>query len=117
MTKLQAYMRIKVLQNIFDSFQQITQWLPNHPGSAFEYHSKAEIMIDFLEVLDCGSVGGFDPEAPVIRITEYALYDRFLSVLKKYNNENDLKMACYFTPDSLGEYFKKLGELREIFNK
>ncbi|GAF75981.1 unnamed protein product [marine sediment metagenome] len=114
---MKLHTRLKLLQEAFECFQQITQWIPWAMHHATEYHHKAEVLINILEVQDCGSIGGFDRENPMKRITGYELYDRFLTVLAKHNNESDLKEACYFTPQTLGDYFKKARELRETFNK
>lgn len=108
--------RLRLLQTAFECFQQITQWIPWKISNATEYHYKAEAIIEILEITDCGSVGGFDPENPIQRISNYELYDRFLTVLTKHNNAYDLEKSCYFSPQTLADYFKKVYELRETYN-
>lgn len=119
--KLKTENRIKILNVIFEDFQQITQWLPNNIEFAIEYMYKAKGLIELLEVEDCGSVGGFDPKSPVIRESSprlaFDLYDRYLAVVRRCDNEKDINKECYFDLNSLKMYFKELHELREKFNK
>ena len=105
-----------MLQDIFNDFQQITQWIPNHFEDAAKYMNKAESLIEFLEVEDCGSVGGFDDENPVIPVTGWKLYDRFIALVNKYHFYAQVSKECYFNIESLGEYFTMSGCLREHFN-
>jgi len=112
MAKQRELNRVKILQIIFEDFQQITQWLPNTIENSLEYHHKAEQLIEILEVADCGSVGGFDNANPVKRITGYELYDRFLALVHKYKDEDKIKKSCGFTLESLGKYFKTIVNLR-----
>jgi hypothetical protein len=109
--------RIKILNDIFSNFQQITQWLPNSIDNASKYMFKAESLIERLETDDCGSIGGYDPKSPVVRENGFRLYDRFVALVKKYNNKKDINKCCQFDVDSLGKYFKKLSELRETFKQ
>ena len=107
--------RIKILNDIFSNFQQITQWLPNNIDYAAKYMFKAESLIERLEEDDCGSVGGFDQKSPVIRKSRFLLYDRFMALVRRYDNKSDIKKCCQFDLENLGEYFKKLSELRSTF--
>lgn len=107
--------RIKILNDIFSDLQQITQWLPNNIDTASMYMFKAESLIERLETDDCGSTGGFDPMSPVIRKSGFLLYDRFIALVKRYDNKNDIKKCCQFDLENLGDYFKKLSELRSNF--
>lgn len=107
--------RKKILQDIFEYFQQITQWLPNNIDIANENMIKAESLITLLEVEDCGSVGGFDPDSPVKYESGFSLYDRFLALVNKHDTK--IKKTCYFSIGDLKKYFKTISELREIFNK
>jgi len=109
--------RIKLLNHIFEHFQQCTQWVPNNYNRASEYSKKAEALIDFIEVQDCDRIGGFDCKNPIKRTTGYELYDRFLTLVRKYKNETDIENSCYFNLQSLGTYFSMLSKLREQFNK
>ncbi len=105
--------RIRILNNIFEHFQQISQWLPNHCDTAAKYTAKAEALIEVLEVVDCGSVGGFDLENPVTNETDFELYNRFLALVRKYRNQDDIKKVCEFNVVTLGRYFKQVKHLRE----
>jgi hypothetical protein len=120
--------RLKILQEIFDCFQSMAQWITINPGSYAKYHMKAESLIEFLEVEDCGSVGGFDKSNPHAvkniwnvnsvfpRVTGYELYDRFLFVLSKYEQQNNIKPVCNFTAGSLGALFRKLSHIRNEYS-
>ena len=110
--------RTKILQDIFGYFLQITQWLPNNIDIAAEYVCKAEALIEYLEVIDCGSIGGFDPDNPIKRLgrqkfpsSEFELYNRFLALIRKHNTK--LKKECGFTINNMTKYFKIISELRE----
>lgn len=107
--------RIFILNAIFSHFQQITQWLPNHIETAAKYMYKAESLIEVLESDDCESIGGFDRTSPVLRESGFMLYDRFLALVRKYNNKSDIEKECQFDLDTLGAYFKQLFELRSSF--
>ena len=106
-TKIALRTRLKILNEIFFNFQQITQWLPSHIEHASKYYYKAEVLIEFLETEDCGSVGGFDLANPNHKVTAFQLYDRFLTLMRKYHK------ACTFDPVTLGVYFIKLSKLRD----
>jgi len=106
--------RTIMLQNIFSHFQQVTQWMPNEMGFANDHIIKAEALIEYLEVEDCGSVGGYDSHSPVKIESGFKLYDRFLALVRKENTK--IKKECYFTIDDMKKYFKILKELRETFN-
>ena len=108
--------RIDILQDIFDCFQQITQWIPRNLDSCAEYIYKATSLIELLEVSDCESIGGFDPDNPLIQDEYWNLYNRFLTLLQKYHNTKDIKRVCYFTPESLRKYFIEVEKVRERFN-
>jgi hypothetical protein len=109
--------RIIILNNIFGYFQQITQWLPNNMENCAEYQIKAEALIEYLEVLDCGSTGGFDKKSPVKwNESRFLLYDRFLALVRLYSNEKDIEKVCHFDLETLKQYFIKLSELRQSFN-
>jgi len=116
--------RKTILQDAFEAFQQISQWLPNHIDTAAEYSAQAKALVELLEVHDCGSVGGYDRTNPnwnppngdsmghMKRITGFALYDRFLALLAKYPDDKLVK-CCQFSPKTLGDYFKTIVEQRE----
>jgi hypothetical protein len=111
--------RIQILQEIFECFQQVTQWMPgtttdaDYSNGVTKYLFKAEALIEILEVTDCGSTGGFDKGQE-----SQGLVERFLWLLDKYNKRTDIKESCGFTPDSIHKYFCKTDELRdEILNE
>jgi len=108
--------RIVVLQEIFDNFHQMTQWV-NHPNNYCKYHYKALSLVEFLEVEDCGSTGGFDREFPLKHITKYNLFDRFLVLLRKYNDEENISPICDFTVEDLKKYFFTINKLRDNLHK
>jgi hypothetical protein len=102
-----------ILQEIFEHFQQMTQWATVNPDSYSKYYHKAESLIELLEVQDCGSIGGFDRKNPHKKNTGLDLYDRFLTLMNKTKQRPKLESICGFTPLILAEYFKSLNKLRE----
>lgn len=108
--------RLKTLNQIFEYFEQITQWLPDSIENAAQYMFMAQSLIEFLEVEDCGSVGGYDKKSPVKHESGFTLYDRFLALVRKYKNGKDIKSGTYFNIYTLKDYFLKLSELREAYN-
>jgi len=104
--------RIKLLNEIFENFQQITQWIPNDPENIMKYSSRAESLIEFIEVWDCGSIGGWDLKNLPVQKCKYHLYDRFLAIVKKYKSESSVKEDCGFNVDNLTKYFNELSDLR-----
>jgi hypothetical protein len=62
--------REKILERIEDALGMVNQYLDDlreglrmSPGQwVGKYIAKAEALIELLEVHDCGSIGGFDPE-------------------------------------------------------
>jgi len=95
----------------------MTQWVTTSPNTYNEYHNKAEVLIELLEIEDCGSTGGFDTDSPLPKICKYKLYDRFLAVLNKCENFDDIKPCCEFTPRDLIRYFNIIAMTRETFNE
>lgn len=112
--KMNNISRLVILNDIFDHFQYASQWLPDATDSTFKALNKAESLIELLEANDCGSHGGFDPKNKHQIVTGFDLYDRFLTLLRKYKNEKDIKPVCDFTVKSLGTYYEILDNLREI---
>lgn len=104
--------RVLLLNSIFSKFRLIRQWTPSDIVIASKYAIQAESIIEILEIDDCGSVGGFDKESPVKIISGYRLYDRFLALVSKYNNENDVRGEVFhISLEDLGLYFKTLNAL------
>ncbi len=110
---------VKLLNQAFSNFQQITQWLPNNLDTANHYDSKAVAIIDILEEdlfgqtrtrFKRGYEHKYEPSGNLI-------YDRFYYIVKEGKYEKDIKKACYFGVDSMHQYFKQLSELRESFNR
>lgn len=110
--------RIKILNNIFGHLQMVTQWAPSNFENCSEYTFKAEALIELLEEEDCGSHGGFDKSNPNKHETGFDIFDRFLTLVRKYNNENNLIPRCNFTLDKMTKYYKVMSELRsEMINQ
>ena len=63
--------REKILELIEDAMGMVNQYVEDlrngfrmHPGVGVgTYIAKAEALIELLEIHDCGSVGGFDPDS------------------------------------------------------
>ncbi len=110
--------RIDLLQQTFNHFQYAAQWIATDPSNYSGSLKKAESLVEFLEIQDCGSVGGFDKLNKVEKVTEHSLYNRFLTVIRKENTYDDLKDECGFTPLTLGEFYDSVSKLRtEILNQ
>jgi hypothetical protein len=110
--KSTAISRIEVLNDCFECLHQVLQWGIRSSNFTNEYWYKADALIQLLEVHDCGSVGGYDRSNPVKDITPYKLYNRFLAVVAKYNDEPNIKPVCDFTLDDITYSFTKLTEFR-----
>lgn len=104
--------RIDILNKIFSEFQMAAQYTANQPASYVEHISKSEAFIQFLEVEDCGSVGGYDSKNQMELITKNKLYDRFLTLIRKDNEYSDLESICGFDVKTLGEFYHSLELLR-----
>jgi hypothetical protein len=74
----------------------------------------AAALIEVLEVIDCGSVGGYDKRAPLPAGVSYKLYARFIAVLRKHNKDKDIKGTCGASVRRLAVYFNTLAGLRDM---
>lgn len=104
--------RIVLLQAAFSDLQcalQSFSSISNYHG----YMMKADALVSILEVVDCGSVGGFDRENKCVHTTGISIYDRFLTVLRKYDDEQNIKPVAGFTPGRLTIGYKRLYTLRD----
>lgn len=109
--------RIEFLQDVFSNLQCASQWIISNPSGYLEYITRADTIIQLLEIDDCGSVGGFDPNNKCKKVTGFEIYDRFLTVIRKHHKYSDLKNECSFDVETLGEYYKHINELRDNFSK
>lgn len=91
--------RVTILNRCFSSFHQMLQW--GMSANGIEYRNKAEVLIELLEVDDCGSIGGFDTSNPVVRVTPDTIYNRFLTVVRKYGDESKIEPICGFSLDDV----------------
>lgn len=111
--------KIKLLNDVFGNFQQITQWLPNEIDLANHYHSKCSAIIETLEqeifgVYRTKFKRGYEPK---YESCGYTLFDRFYFIVKEDRYDIYIKKLCYFDVEKMYQYFKKLSKLRESFNK
>lgn len=111
--------QVKLLNQAFDNFQQITQWLPNSLDTANHYDSKAVAIIDILEEDLFGMrrsrfKRGYTPK---YESSGNNIYDRFYFIVKELKCEKAIKKVCYFGVEELHNYFKQLSQLRESFNR
>ncbi len=105
--------RTSILQWIAEHFQSGTQWFDDQPAIYHCYMAKAEALIEVLEISDCGSTGGFDNKNPLVTDTNHKLFNRFLTVLRKYReDEHMIRVGCGFTLKTLSKFYDKLGTLR-----
>ena len=81
------FTRIAILRAAFFQLVCASQWMYSQDvlHSAAEHMHKAEVLIELLEAADCGSHGGFDRSNPLQGKSRFKLFDRFLTVLVKYN--------------------------------
>lgn len=110
---------VKLLNQAFSNFQQISQWLPNSLDTANHYDSKAVAIIDILEEDLFGQTRtrfkrGYEHK---YKSSGNLIYDRFYFIVKEGRFEKDIKKVCYFGVEELHEYFRQLSQLRESFNK
>jgi hypothetical protein len=110
---------VKLLNQAFSNFQQITQWLPNNLDTANHYDSKAAAIIEILEEDLFGHTRarfkrGYQPK---YKFSGNTIYDRFYFIVKEGKYQKDIKKVCYFGVEELHSYFEQLSELRESFNK
>lgn len=76
--------REMVLEMIFDHLDSAASWdmfKTGEAGHRLDHITKAEALIELLEVADCGSVGGFDHGQPRPK----DLYDRYDWLKNKKN--------------------------------
>lgn len=66
------------------------------------YH--AEALIGLLEVCDCGSAGGFDPETNPQGDRLYSLEERFAALCRKYPSVEKTEDVEYLCPKCKNEY-------------
>jgi hypothetical protein len=82
-----------------------------------KHMNMAESLIEILEVDDCGQIGGHDGDNRYIRKTSISVFDRFLTVLNKYDNSRDIEPVCRFTVKKLTKYYIRRDRLRgDILN-
>ena len=111
--------QVKLLNQAFYNFQQITQWLPNNLDTANHYDSKAVAIIDLLEedLFGMRRAKFKRGHVPKYESSGNLIYDRFYYIVKKGKFEKDIEKVCYFGVEELYSYFKQLSQLRESFNK
>ena len=106
--------RLAMLNQIFMELLMAKQWFDSDAVHYYSEHMrKAESLIEFIEVNDCGSIGGFDRDNEHLIITDNPIFDRFLTVLRKYNHENEITSSCEFDVLLLARFYKQLSSLRE----
>ena len=98
--------RTIILNACFKEFHQMLQWGISHHSD--NHRVRAESLVNLLEVIDCGSVGGVDQSNPVQVISGNPLYDRFLTVVRKFNDEEYVFPVCGFSITDLTYSFQKL---------
>ena len=103
---MQTIRRINVLNQIGDYFQNVIQCAPlKTPGDSenvTKYLHKAEALIEFLEIRDCGSFGGFDKGQPYPR----NLFSRWDWLYRKYDNPASKRFGCDIVSyENIKEFF------------
>jgi hypothetical protein len=85
--------RLAILREIMSCWQQVAQWDKwgyDTKDNVVKNQHQAAVLIELLEVDDCGSVGGFDGGNKPGRETKNWVFNRFLAVLRKYHTESDM---------------------------
>lgn len=119
MPRLKQPTRGRILEDISECFQQMYQWVVSQPDEYARYAAKAEALIEILEVVDCGSVGGFDNNNPSVipaigfgearpkeLETNFPLFDRYLMVLGKYGDA--VLPTCGHSTEFFSKFFRDL---------
>jgi hypothetical protein len=109
----QEISRVRVLNNIYNQFQNSTQWYPSNLAHVNEKLVKAEALIELLEEADCGSIGGYDRKNPVRNETKFKLLDRFLALIRKYDDEENLDESSGLDLYQIKKFYTTLTKLRE----
>jgi len=111
---METIQRQKILNCIFNQFQNSTQWYPSNLAHVNEKLVKAEALIELLEEADCGSIGGYDRKNPVRNETKFKLLDRFLALLRKYDDsEEELDQSSGLDLYQIKKFYTTLTKLRE----
>jgi len=109
---------VKLLNQAFSNFQQITQWLPNNLDIANSYDNKTVAIIEILEQELFGMYRSrVRRDECKYKSSGSLLYDRFYYIVKEGKYEKNIEKVCYFGIEELHQYFKQLSQLRESFNK
>lgn len=86
--------RLLILHGIGNSFQGMMQWskLKTTSGTqkVSECAAQAEMLIELLETLDCGSVGGFDEGQTPTK----DLFARWDWLYRKYHDPTEQRFGC-----------------------
>jgi hypothetical protein len=110
---------IKLTNQVFNHFQQITQWTPNDLKLAAEYETKAETLLTVIEEDLFGINRSRFKRGEVHKYETCGnkLYDRFWYIIKEEDIEKDIEKVCYFDVKDMYAYFRLLSNLRESFNR
>ena len=96
-------------------YQAVIQWRDISPIHTAEYFSKAEKLLEILEVLVCGSVGGFDDGQYSNESGRfgggkyYYQFDRFLWVWNHYTTLKDKKQYKVLVEEVSKYFLRKKG--------
>jgi hypothetical protein len=110
---------LKLLNQVFDCLQEMTQWVPNSMYLANECIIRASALLDILEedIFGVRRNAFKKGHVPKYKPCGVKLYDRFYYIVKEFKCEKQIKKICYFDVESMYEYYKQLSELRESFNR
>lgn len=59
-----------IKEELEESLELVEQW-KNDPSNYFKYFNKTEMLVELLEVDNCGSIGGFDKGQKIPHGTPY----------------------------------------------
>lgn len=86
----------EILLNVIgDNLHQAMQWSDKAEwaNKVAEYYYKAEALIEVLEIVDCGSIGGHDKGQP----RACSLFNRWDWLYRKYGNPAGKRFGCDLT--------------------
>ena len=88
--------RLTILRKIGDCFSDVISMYGFFDREAFEDSARAlvqiEVLVELLEVHDCGSTGGFDERQPCSG--DLGLFERWDWLFRKYHNPEGMKFSC-----------------------
>ena len=102
-----------LIKRAMECLNQINQWRDNlHSlGNAHKYYIKAEALIELIETIDCGSVGGYANEGKIDKLKSQ--YD---SLFARWLYYYDIFVGPHPDPKEISEYYS-IEDLKKMFRR